>query len=223
MMSVPKELHRSEWRAAQNVAHHCVCHHPHKRSSTISRELWPRCSAIQSSPESATKLLRLGERVAGAIPATETKMSTRVLSGIPFVRIVLIPLQLYRLFKSPLKAIVWTNQRHLVMTRCNLLNFTGRSVRKIDREVAKGQPLERTSHLGHVRNQVARPAALRSGAVHRRSLPTGKSEVQGELEPKADPEASSRSDREGATVEPRCSGYPPSTRHDSMDAIGDRS
>jgi hypothetical protein len=69
-------------------------------------------------------------------------MSTRVLSGIPFVRIVLFPLHIYRLFKTPLRAIIWTDQRLVVMTRGNLLNFTGRSVRKIVREAAMDQRLE---------------------------------------------------------------------------------
>ena len=95
----------------------------------------------QRLAESATKLLRQGERVRGAIPATETKMSTRVLSGIPFVRIVLFPLHIYRLFKTPLRAIVWTDQRLVVMTRGNLLNLTGRGIRKIVSEIAKDQRL----------------------------------------------------------------------------------
>lgn len=65
-----------------------------------------------------------------------------MLSAIPFVRLVLLPLHIYRLFKTPLRAIVWTDQRLVIMTRGNLVNFTGRGVRKIAIEVPKGQRLE---------------------------------------------------------------------------------
>jgi hypothetical protein len=96
----------------------------------------------QKLADSATKLLRQGERVVGAVPATESRMSTRVISRIPFVRLVLLPLHIYRLFKTPLRAIIWTDQRVVVMTRANLLSFRGVKVRKIASEVPRGQKLE---------------------------------------------------------------------------------
>jgi hypothetical protein len=96
----------------------------------------------QKLAASAGKLLRQGESVKGAVPATQTKSSTRVVSAIPFLRIVLLPLHIYRLFKTPLRAIVFTDQRLVVMTRGNLLNFTGRGIRKIVSEVPKGQRLD---------------------------------------------------------------------------------
>lgn len=117
--------------------------------------------------KSATKLLGPGEQVVGAIPATETKVSTTVLSKMPFVRIALLPLHIYRLFKTPLRAIVWTDQRLVVMTRGNLLNVTGRGVRRISTEVAKDQRLEgglATSGMYEIRS-LARPLYVKDRYV----------------------------------------------------------
>jgi hypothetical protein len=134
--------------------------------------LWhhPGMAAVLGNPKlavSASKLLRQGEKVKGAVPATETKASTRVLSRIPFLRIVLLPLSIYRLFKTPLRAIVWTDQRLVIMTRANLLNLTGRKVRKIVSEVAKNQRLEggQTSSGAYEVRSLGRPLYVRERYV----------------------------------------------------------
>jgi hypothetical protein len=110
------------------------------------RVLWhdlgmPAVLGNQRLADSAAEQIRQGEHVWGAIPATRTKMSTQVVSRLPFVRILLVPLHLVHLFKTPLRVIVWTDQRLLLMTRSNLL-FTMHKARKIIGEFPKGLKIE---------------------------------------------------------------------------------
>lgn len=73
---------------------------------------------------SAQKLLASGERVQGAVPATIVSVTARIVEQIPIVSLLFVPVHVLRVFKTPLRAIVWTDQRLVVMTR-GVAGFAG--------------------------------------------------------------------------------------------------
>ncbi len=100
----------------------------------------------QKLAKSAEPLLRQGERVQGAIPATASGRAMRALRRIPYVRLLVLPVSLVHLVKTPLRAIVWTDQRLLVMTRG--MGFGRHKVRKVVTEHPRAQPVDGDLNMG---------------------------------------------------------------------------